>query len=146
MKLGTVKFEVSAHSDASPEDIIETVGNWKDLPEFWHGMREISKTSGGMFLVRFAFPGEGKMSYICDKGSSCCTENYHSGPFTGFKRMEISSNGSGSRITVKWDVQLSFKLLILKRFITKHFRQGTENAIKRIAERAEQSIILAARA
>lgn len=146
MKLGNVKFEVSAHSNASPEDIIETIVNWKDLPEYWHGMREINKTSGGMFLVRFAFPGEGKMSYICDKEISCCTENYHSGPFTGFKRIEISNNGSGSKIIVKWDVQLSLKLLFLKRFITRHFRQGTENALRRIAERAEQSIALTAQA
>ncbi len=142
MKAGTVKFEVSIHSKASPEDIIEVIDKWEDLPKYWHGIRTINMAPAGMFLVRFAFPGEGKMSYICDRGTSCCTENYHSGPFTGFKRIEISKDGSGSKITAKWDIHLSLRLLILKGFITRHFRQGTENALKRISQQAEQSIVI----
>ncbi len=138
MTLGSVKFEVTEHSNASPEDIINVLDDWHDLPKYWHGMREITESSGGMFNVRFAFPGEGKMSFVCDRESLYCTENYHSGPFTGFKRVEISNGGSGSRITAKWDVQLSFKLIFMKRFITNHFKQGTENALKRISEEAEK--------
>lgn len=139
MTLGCVKFEVTEHSNASPEDIINVMDNWQDLPKYWHGMREITESRGGMFNVRFAFPGEGKMSFICDRESTYCTENYHSGPFTGFKRVELARENSGSRITAKWEVQLSFKLIFMKRFIVNHFRQGTENALKRISEEAERS-------
>lgn len=117
---------------------MHVMDNWQDLPKYWHGMREITEASGGMFNVRFAFPGEGKMSFICDLESMYCTENYHNGPFTGFKRVEIAQDGSGSRITAKWDVQLSLKLVFMKRFIVNHFRQGTENALKRISEEAEK--------
>lgn len=138
MEFGKVKFEVSRESVASPEEILDILSPWNTLPEYWHGMREINQSSGGMYNVRFAFPGEGKMSYICDKDTMCCTENYHNGPFTGFKRVEISGNGSGSTITAKWEVQLSFKLIFMKGFITKHFRQGTENALERISKKAEE--------
>lgn len=145
MALGTVKFEVSTQSAASPEDILEVMRSWKDLPKYWHGMREIRESGGGMFDVRFAFPGEGRMSYICDKDSFCCTENYHSGPFTGFKRVEISGTQDGTDITVRWDVHLSFKLVLLKGFIVKHFRQGTENALARIVREAEATVSAKAR-
>lgn len=138
--LGAVRFSVSAETAASSEDILEVISQWKNLPEFWHGMREISPGRGGMFRVRFAFPGEGKMSYFCDQESMYCTENYHSGPFTGFKRIEISDSDTGSIITVKWDVHLSLKLIIIKRFITRHFQQGTENALSRIISEAESRI------
>lgn len=138
--LGTVKFSVSADTTATPEDIIDVISHWKSLPEYWHGMREINQGNGGMLKVRFAFPGEGKMSYICDQESMYCTENYHSGPFTGFKRIEIVENSGGSTITVKWDVHLSLKLILLKRFITRHFQQGTENALSRIITEAESRI------
>ncbi len=138
--IGAVKFTVSAETTASSEDVIDVISQWKSLPDYWHGMREISPSRGGMLKVRFAFPGEGKMSYFCDQESMYCTENYHSGPFTGFKRIEISENGNGSTITVKWDVHLSLKLIILKRFITSHFQQGTENALSRIISEAESRV------
>jgi hypothetical protein len=138
--IGAVKFTVSAHTTASCEDVIDVLSEWKSLPEYWHGMREISQSNGGMFKVRFAFPGEGKMSYFCDQESMYCTENYHSGPFTGFKKIQIYENNNGSTITVKWDIHLSFRLLILKRFLTRHFQQGTENALSRIILEAESRI------
>lgn len=82
------------------------------------------------------------MSYVCDIDSQYCTENYHSGPFTGFKRVEISENGAGTTVTVKWDIHLSFKLVFLKGFIARHFQQGTENALSRIIGEAESKIKL----
>lgn len=138
--LGAIRFTVSANTSASPEDVIEVLSDWRKLPQYWHGMREISRTSGEMLKVRFAFPGEGRMSYICDMGSLCCTENYHDGPFSGFKRIEISGNEGGSVITVKWEVQLSTKLVLFKRFISRHFQQGTDSALKRIVLDAENVI------
>lgn len=138
--IGGVKFSVSADTTASTEDVIDVLSQWKNLPEFWHGMREVSPARGGMLRVRFAFPGEGKMSYFCDQESMYCTENYHSGPFTGFKKIEISESEAGSTITVKWDVHLSLKLIIFKRLITRHFQQGTENALSRIIQEAESRI------
>lgn len=140
--LGAVKFEVSSETIASPREIMDVLGNWQTLPQYWHGMREISESTGNMLLVRFAFPGEGKMSYICDSDSLSCTENYHSGPFTGFKRIDIEPDGSKTRILVRWEVHLSLRLLLLKGFILKHFRQGTESALSRIIEEAEKSIEL----
>ena len=138
--LGAVKFSVSANTTASSEDIIDVISNWKDLPDYWHGMREITQSNGKMLNVRFAFPGEGKMSYFCDYESQYCTENYHSGPFTGFKRVEISEGQSGSTITVKWDIHLSLRFIFLKGFITRHFQQGTESALSRIIKEAETRV------
>lgn len=138
--LGAVKFEVTSEANASPKEIMDVLYSWETLPQYWHGMREIKKSTGNMYLVRFAFPGEAKMSYICDSDSLSCSENYHSGPFTGFKRIEIEPTASGARILVRWDIQLSFRLILLKGFIAKHFKQGTESAITRIIAEAEKSV------
>ncbi|MCL6089879.1 MAG: SRPBCC family protein [Candidatus Thermoplasmatota archaeon] len=137
--VGEVKFSISTTSKAKPEKIIDTISDWNKLPEFWHGMREISGSQAPMLTVKFAFPGTGRMTYACDLETLTCTENYLGGPFTGFKEIRISPADEGSVITVKWDIKLSLKLLFMKSFVTKHFRQGTENAIKRIAQTAEDS-------
>lgn len=143
--LGAIRFTVSAHSNASPEEIIDVLNDWHSLPDYWHGMRGVSESSGKMLKVRFAFPGEGTMSYICDKETSSCTENYHNGPFTGFKRIEVASNGSGSNITVKWDIRLSGRFILFKGFVSRHFQQGTESALGRIAKEAESRVPVSTR-
>lgn len=138
--LGEIKFTISTRTSASPEDIIDVLADWHRLPQYWHGMREISESSGRMLNVRFAFPGEGKMSYICDMDSMCCTENYHNGPFSGFKRVEISESESGTAITVKWDIRLATKLILFRRIVEKHLQQGTDHALQRIVLDAENRI------
>jgi len=134
--VGEIRFSITAHSDAQPEDIMMAIRDWQRLPEFWHGMRSIRRGSGQMLEVTFAFPGRAKMSYLCDWKSQNCVENYHSGPFSGYKRIELQRSGSGTNITVRWEIKLSLRMLLLKRFLEGHFRQGTNSAIERICSEA----------
>lgn len=142
--VGTIKFTVTSRTSAPPDFLMHVLSDWQDLPRYWHGMREIREDSGNMLRVKFAFPGEAKMSYLCDPDSMTCTENYHSGPFTGFKRLEFEADSSGTSIVARWEVQLSLRLLMFRGFIMKHFREGTENAISRIIEEAENLVVSSA--
>ena len=131
--VGEIRIEVKQESDASPSTLMGLVRNWHDLPEYWHGMREITDTGGGMYSIRFAFPATGKMSYIWDPEKMRCTENYHNGPFTGYKTVEFIPSGTGTIMSARWEIRLSFRMLIMKGFIKKHLTEGTENALRRMA-------------
>ncbi len=136
--VGEIRFSVTAYSDAQPEDIMMAIREWQRLPEYWHGMRSVKPASGQMLEVKFAFPGKAKMSYLCDWKSLNCVENYHSGPFSGYKRIELQKIGNGTNITVRWEIKLSLHMLPLKRFLEGHFRQGTNSAIQRICTEASR--------
>jgi hypothetical protein len=130
--VGQLEIEFTGHSRARPETLMLLMKNWHDLPEYWHGMRQITDVGGGMYSVRFAFPAEGKMSYIWDRENMKCTENYHSGPFTGYKTVKFIGRDQGTDVLVRWDIKLSLRLILMKRFIRRHFLEGTENAITRL--------------
>ncbi len=134
--VGEIRFTVTAHSDAQPDDIMMAIRDWQRLPEFWHGMRSIESSGGQMLEVRFAFPGRAKMSYLCDWKSQNCVENYHSGPFSGYKRIELQKSGDGTQITVRWEIKLSLRMILLRKFLEGHFRDGTNSAIERICREA----------
>ncbi|HLH86095.1 MAG TPA: SRPBCC family protein [Thermoplasmataceae archaeon] len=135
--VGDIRISVSRRSKADPETLLRLVRNWYDLPEYWHGIREISAADGGTLRVRFAFPGLAKMSYIWDPLALACTENYLDGPFSGFKRVEFVPEPTGTLVRATWNIKLSLGLLPLSPFIRNHFREGTENALRRLCERAE---------
>ena len=139
--VGEIKIQVAGKSSASPDRIMDQISDWQRLPEFWHGMRSITRSDGSMLLVRFAFPGNGKMSYLCDRKSLTCTENYHSGPFSGFKKTELRCIDGGTEIRVRWEIKLSLSMVLLKGFLARHFTDGTESAIRRICESAESDLL-----
>lgn len=139
--VGEVVITVTGHSEAQPDQIIEIIRDWRRLPQFWHGMRSIRETRGQMLEVKFAFPGSAMMSYICDGKSQSCVENYHSGPFSGFKKIELIREGNGTMIRVRWEIKLSLSMILLKGFLKRHFTEGTESAIARICSEAESSVL-----
>lgn len=130
--VGELEIEFKGHSRARADTLMGLMKNWHDLPEYWHGMRQITDVGGGMYSIRFAFPAEGRMSYIWDRENMKCTENYHSGPFTGYKTVKFQAVENGTDITVRWKIKLSFRMILMKRFIRRHFLEGTENAITRL--------------
>ncbi|MEM3675611.1 MAG: SRPBCC family protein [Thermoplasmataceae archaeon] len=138
--MGDINLTVTRKSRADPETLIGLVRNWYDLPEFWRGMREIKVGESGILRVRFAFPGTARMSYIWDPLALAITENYLDGPFTGFKRVEFLPDANGTTLRATWNIKLSLPLIPLAPFIKGHFREGTENALKRLSEKAEMMI------
>jgi hypothetical protein len=138
--VGDISIEVKQESDAPPTLLMGLVKNWHDLPEYWHGIREIRDVGGGMYSIRFAFPATGKMSYIWDQENMKCTENYHSGPFTGYKMLEFRQWNGGTLMVAKWEIKLSLRILIMKGFIKRHFTEGTENALRRMALAAQKKM------
>jgi hypothetical protein len=69
-----------------------------------------------------------------------CTENYHSGPFTGYKMLEFRQWNGGTLMVAKWEIKLSLRMLIMKGFIKRHFTEGTENALRRMALAAQKKM------
>lgn len=139
MRIRDVKFSCERESKASPEKVWEILSSWERTTEFWKGTREITRTGEDTFQVRFAFPGTAKMRILLDKPGMSVTEKYLSGPFKGTKRTTITTDNGSTRMKTEWNVVLSPMLMFGKSSIQKHFNEGTENALKRIADTSEQS-------
>ncbi len=137
MGLRDVNFSCEQNCAATPEEVWEIVSSWERITEFWKGTREISRIEGNTFRVRFAFPGNATMKILLDEPGMSVTEQYINGPFKGTKRTTITNDGGITRMKTEWNVILSPMLMFGKNSIQKHFNEGTENALKRIADASE---------
>lgn len=134
MSMRGLQFTCEEMSNASPEELFETLSNWERVTEFWKGTREIKKMDDGTFWVHFAFPGTAKMKIMLDKPGLSVTEEYMTGPFKGTKKTTITTEGDKAKMTTVWDVSLSAMLMFGKNKIKGHFDDGTHNALRRISD------------
>lgn len=133
-----MEFSVKSKCNSDPKRILEIMGEAMKLPEYWHGMREITK-NGNFYSVRFQFPGTSTMEYLCDKETMTCTEMYLKGPFTGSKTVSVYEEGSQAYIEATWNIKLSLTLRIMEKRLQKHFTEGSKNALMRICEAASEN-------
>lgn len=130
-----MQFTVSAKCDGSRDKILGLLSDGNSLPEFWHGMREIRNIGGNRFEVRFQFPGKAIMEYTCDPERGICSERYLKGPFTGTKVTEVTQTDDGVVLTAVWNVKLSLMLRPVQKSTEKHFREGNQNALRRMCSK-----------
>lgn len=138
MGLRDVKFSCEQISKAEPEQIWDIISQWKRVPEFWKGTRELNPQENETFQVRFAFPGTGVMRIELDKPGLTVREDYLKGPFKGFKTTSVTTDDGVSKLKTEWNVKLSPALMFGRSSIEKHFKEGTVNALKRISEASEK--------
>ncbi len=139
MGLRDVRFSCEQTSKATPEDLWRIISEWKRVPEFWKGTRDLEELNDGTFRVKFAFPGTGTMKIELDKPGLTVTEDYLKGPFRGEKTTTITNDDGISKLKTEWNVKLSPTLMFGRSSIEKHFKEGTENALKRISDASESS-------
>ncbi len=132
-------FTVTRKCAGKRENVIDLITNGIDLPKYWHGIREIRENGSNRYYVKFQFPGRAEMEYSVDRDAGIFTENYLKGPFIGTKRTEVTLSGGETVITSVWTVNLSLMLRPMRKTIEKHFREGTENALRRLCSATLQS-------
>lgn len=139
MGIRNVSFSCEQNSKATPETVWSIISSWERVTEFWKGTREITPIEENLFQVRFAFPGTARMRFLLDQTGMTLTEEYLSGPFKGWKKTSVTEDNGKTRLKTEWNVVLSPLLMFGRTSIQKHFSEGTENALKRIAEASEAS-------
>ncbi len=137
MWLRDVRFKCEQESNATPKQIWEIISKWERVPEFWRGTRELKPLGEDTYQVKFAFPGTGTMKIHLDESAFTVTENYLRGPFKGEKKTTITNENGRCMLETEWNVKLSPAFMFGRSSIEKHFKEGTESALNRIAEASE---------
>ena len=116
-------------------DIVSDIDN---EPLYWHGTKYIKNINKiGNIIERevvIAFrKSKCKETVVLDPKKSVKV-NMTNGPLEGSKTITINSTGlDKTAVHVKWDIRLSGFMRMFTLVIKKHIREGTEEALYRIA-------------
>ncbi len=135
-----IRFKKSIEVNSDINKIWNIISDINKIPEFWHGTREIKKINDNEYIVRFAFPQRGRVSFASSKKDYSLTENYLSGPFKGFTKNSLFNKDDKTVLTTEWNIKLSPLLALFSFRLTMHFEAGAENALDRIKKFSESSI------
>jgi uncharacterized protein YndB with AHSA1/START domain len=137
---------------AAPLDRVwEIVSDVDNEAKYWHGtksVRNISKNGNTIEReVVIAFKDAKTMQTVTiDPAQSSIVTKITDGPIMGTRtvKLERSPSSSSSRpaeavtISVTWDFRLAGFLSVFSGMVKKHIGEGTEQALERIAQAAEQ--------
>jgi len=140
---------------AAPLDRVwEIVSDVDNEARYWHGtksVRNISKNGNTIEReVVIAFKDAKTMQTVTiDPAQSSVVTRITDGPIMGTRTVKLeqrplpsssSSNSSAAAVTVSvtWDFRLAGFLSVFSGMVKKHIGEGTEQALERIAQAAEQ--------
>ncbi len=132
-----IRFKKTIEINSDIEKIWNIISDISKIPEFWHGTREVNKINDNEYMVRFAFPQKGWVSFASSRENYSLTENYLSGPFKGFTKNSIFQKNGKTVLATEWNIKLSPLLALFSPKLTNHFEAGAENALDRIKKFSE---------
>jgi carbon monoxide dehydrogenase subunit G len=136
-----VTIQVTRDIRASLEEVWDIISDIDNEPTYWHGTKSIKNISkNGNVIEReviIAFKeSKCKETVVLDPKKSVKI-NITEGPIKGSKIIALKSAGnSKTTVQVLWDIRLSGFARVFTPMIKKHIKQGTEEALERIATAA----------
>jgi polyketide cyclase/dehydrase/lipid transport protein len=138
-----VIVQVSREMLAPLDKVWDIVSDIDNEPLYWHGTKYIKNISKiGNIIERevvIAFrKSKCKETVVLDPKKSVKV-NMTNGPLEGSKTITINSTGlDKTTVHVKWDIRLSGFMRMFTVVIKKHIREGTEEALYRIASETDR--------
>jgi ribosome-associated toxin RatA of RatAB toxin-antitoxin module len=136
-----VTIQSSREIFAPLDKVWDIVADIDNEPAYWYGIKSIKNISkNGNITERevvIAFKeSKCKQTVIIDP-KKMVRENIVDGPIKGSKIITINSVGTSKTIIhVTWDVRLTSFMRMFSIIIKKHMKEGTEEALDRIATAA----------
>jgi carbon monoxide dehydrogenase subunit G len=129
--------------DAPREAVWAVVADIDNEPEYWHGTREVRniRREGDLTdrVVVQNFMGTKVTQRVRLNPTHSVEVEYLSGTTVGKKTVAIEEAGdSRQRIRVTWNVRFTGLLWLITPVIKNHILKGTENALQRIKQVAEE--------
>ena len=138
-----VIVQVSREMLAPLDKVWDIVSDIDNEPIYWHGTKYIKNIRKmGNIIERevvIAFrKSKCKETVVLDP-KKLVKVNMTNGPLKGSKTITINSTGlDKTTVYVKWDIRLSGFMRMFNVVIKKHIREGTEDALYRIASEADR--------
>lgn len=138
-------INLSREIAAPPERVWGIVSDVDNEAKYWHGtksVRNISRTGNTIEReVVIAFKDAKTLQTVTiDQGQSSIVTKITEGPITGTRTVRLVPAEEAGRTTlqVTWDFRLAGFLSVFSGMVKKHIAEGTEQALGRIAQAAEQ--------
>lgn len=133
-----ITLEVSRTVPASPERVWDKISDVDNDPSIWRGTLSVKNLSrDGNVVTRetiLAFRKSKCLEKVTLYPKERVMHEFLEGPLRGRKTSSLTKIPEGTRITVRWDVNMLGILRILDPWTRKHVRKGTEAALQRIEE------------
>jgi len=133
-------IKASVQINAPADRVWEIISDIDNEPTFWKGtksVRNISREHDRVVReITIAFKDKKCMQEVVLKPKQSIKATFTKGIIKGTKTIEISSNGS-VMLTAIWDIALSGMMVLFSGMISKHIRNGTEQALDLIKKAAE---------
>ncbi|MEM0304524.1 MAG: SRPBCC family protein [Saccharolobus sp.] len=135
-----IEFRVEKPFTLPSSIVWEIVRDVNSIPNYWKGTREldVKEIKEGVYegTVRFAVPMRGKVRITVSDNDKILLFDYLKGPIIGYNKVSVGEN----KIVSEWKVRMTGLLKIMDKWNSKHFMEGTQNALERIIQEARNRI------
>ncbi len=134
-------IDVTVEINAPIEKVWEIVSDLDNEPKFWKGTKEVRNiTKEDNFVKReitIAFRDQKCMQEVTVTPKEKIHAVFTKGIIDGTKSINLSPIDSKTRLQTVWDIKLSGMMGMFTGMVKKHIKNGTEQALQSIKEKAE---------
>jgi len=135
-----VTIQAARDIKAPLEKVWDVVSDIDNEPRYWRGTKSIKNISkNGNVTERevvIAFKESKCKETVVLEPKKSVKVNISQGPMKGSKTITIKSGVDKTTVHVLWDIRLAGFMGVFTGMIKKHIKQGTEDALERIATAA----------
>lgn len=136
-------IDTSVDINASVDKVWDIISDLDGEPKFWKGIKETRMISrDGNVVTReitIAFRDSKCMQKITIQPKEKILVEHTKGIIKGSKTLNLKPKDDSSLLEANWDVKMSGLAGMFTGMIKKHIRSGTEQALKSIKQKAENS-------
>ena len=136
-------IDTSIDINAPVDRVWDIISDLDNEPKFWKGTKEtrIISRDGNVVTreITIAFRDSKCMQKITIQPKEKILVEHTKGIIKGSKTLTLKPKDGGSLLEVNWDVKMSGLAGMFTGMIKKHIRNGTEQALESIKQKAESS-------
>ena len=136
-------IDTSIDINASVDRVWDIISDLDNEPKFWKGTKEtrIISRDGNVVTreITIAFRDSKCMQKITIQPKEKIYAEFTKGIIKGSKTLTLKPKDGSSLLEANWDVKMSGLVGMFTGMITKHIRNGTEQALESIKQKAENS-------
>jgi carbon monoxide dehydrogenase subunit G len=132
---------VSREMTAPLDRVWTVISDVDNEAQYWHGTKSVKNISREGNVIKrevvIAFKDSKTMQTVTLNPQTSIETKITEGPITGTRLVKLSESDNKTRVDVSWDFKLGGFLNVFSGMVKKHIKEGTEQALERIAKAVE---------
>jgi carbon monoxide dehydrogenase subunit G len=134
-------LNVSREMTAPLDRVWTVISDVDNEAQYWHGTKSVKNISREGNVIKrevvIAFKDSKTMQTVTLNPQTSIETKITEGPITGTRLVKLSESDGKTRVDVSWDFKLGGFLSVFSGMVKKHIKEGTEQALERIAKAVE---------